>query len=436
MKKTFLWFVFLSFAGCTSVQSLRNVLLSHSPYDRYSQQLEEAGLKNTLLATSWKNAGVKVFKDSILTPIPHAESGFFSAEQPVARSYRFDVKEGQVVTVKVEIKAKVATTVFVDLFKWEKEEWKREAFADTGLSFSHEFEKDDLCLLRIQPEVLANLYFTVSISLTPILINPVKGASNKSIGSFYGDARGGGRLHEGVDIFGSKGTPIQAPTSGYISRVGTTTLGGKVVWMYDTKRSHSYYFAHLDTQLVQVGQKVVQGDLIGTVGNTGNAISTPPHLHFGIYQRGSKDPIAFIRTMEKLTRTQVWDTTIRSRIYKTGTKHLTLSRGPSGQYPIKAKLLPEQYVEIMGESGDWFRVNIPHYGQGYLKKVSLTLAEKGKRITLSKETFLYSEPSVDSVPIRALKVENGLEALAKSLDFVFVKTKEGETGWITNDGTL
>ena len=45
------------------------------------------------------------------------------------------------------------------------------------------------------------------------------------------------------------------------------------------------YYAHLDTQLVAPGQIVRAGDPIGTIGNTGNAITTPPHLHFGVFLR-------------------------------------------------------------------------------------------------------------------------------------------------------
>jgi murein DD-endopeptidase MepM/ murein hydrolase activator NlpD len=65
--------------------------------------------------------------------------------------------------------------------------------------------------------------------------------------------------------------------------------------MFDGMR---LYYAHLDTQLVVPGQFVRAGEPIGTVGNTGNAITTPPHLHFGVYWRqrgGARDPSAFLR---------------------------------------------------------------------------------------------------------------------------------------------
>lgn len=135
----------------------------------------------------------------------------------------------------------------------------------------------------------------------PLLMNPVVGASRKSIISFYGDARDGGkRRHEGIDIFAPKGTIIVAPSDGVITSVGYNSLGGKVIWMNDSKRKHSYYFAHLDSQIVRNGAIVRQGDTLGTVGNTGNARRTRSHLHFGVYKKGSKNPVTYIRSRDQL----------------------------------------------------------------------------------------------------------------------------------------
>lgn len=135
----------------------------------------------------------------------------------------------------------------------------------------------------------------------PLVMNPVIGASKKSIISFYGDARDGGkRRHEGIDIFAPKGTYIVAPSGGVITSVGYNSLGGKVIWMNDNKLKHSYYFAHLDSQIVVAGAVVKQGDTLGTVGNTGNARRTRSHLHFGIYQKGGKNPVTYIRSRDQL----------------------------------------------------------------------------------------------------------------------------------------
>jgi murein DD-endopeptidase MepM/ murein hydrolase activator NlpD len=138
-------------------------------------------------------------------------------------------------------------------------------------------------------------------SLSRSLAFPVSG-SRANIGSFWGDERDGGkRRHEGIDIFAKKGTPVVAVCDGIITSVGTNRLGGKVIWMQACTHPWSAYYAHLDDQKVKAGQLVKKGQVLGTVGNTGNAITTPPHLHFGIYRWiGVADPLPYVRLSARL----------------------------------------------------------------------------------------------------------------------------------------
>lgn len=128
-------------------------------------------------------------------------------------------------------------------------------------------------------------------------IFPVKGKQKKDIISFYGDKRAGGkRKHEGVDIPADRGTPVLAITDGEIVKVANKGNGGKQVWLKAKYGHRKFFYAHLDEQLVEEGQHVKKGDVIATVGNTGNARHTLPHLHFGIYEgrRKTVDPMPFI----------------------------------------------------------------------------------------------------------------------------------------------
>lgn len=87
-----------------------------------------------------------------------------------------------------------------------------------------------------------------------------------------------------------------AVEDGTINRIGDGGIGGKVIWFSPADYRFSVYYAHLDTQLVAAGQRVKKGDILGTVGNTGNAKNTPAHLHFGIYgNSGARDPLAFVQ---------------------------------------------------------------------------------------------------------------------------------------------
>lgn len=98
----------------------------------------------------------------------------------------------------------------------------------------------------------------------------------------WGDPRSEGRQHRGTDIFAAEGTPVVAVEAGR-AHSATEARGGNVVYLV-TPSGTRYYYAHLSQQLVagSPGERVAAGDVLGSVGNTGNAVDTPPHLHFQI----------------------------------------------------------------------------------------------------------------------------------------------------------
>ncbi len=118
----------------------------------------------------------------------------------------------------------------------------------------------------------------------PILLN----VSLRDIYDTWGDARANGRTHEGTDILSPRGAFIVSPVDAVVGRTGYGSNGGNYVYTY-TAGGERYYYAHLDAipKNIQSGQILKTGDLIGYVGNTGNAAGGPTHLHFGIYARGT-----------------------------------------------------------------------------------------------------------------------------------------------------
>lgn len=116
------------------------------------------------------------------------------------------------------------------------------------------------------------------------LPNPLPG---RTLVDTWGGARSGGRRHEGIDIFAPRGTPIQATTRGLILNVGPNTLGGRTVMVLGPG-SQRHYYAHLERYVpgLKRGDWVQAGDVVGYVGNSGNARGTPPHLHYGVYAAG------------------------------------------------------------------------------------------------------------------------------------------------------
>lgn len=98
----------------------------------------------------------------------------------------------------------------------------------------------------------------------------------------YGYVRPDGGRHEGVDLFAPRGTPIFAPVGGSVERYPNPS-GGEALRLYG-RDGNRYYFAHLDRY--GEGGTVGRGAVIGYVGNTGDARTTSPHLHFEIRPGG------------------------------------------------------------------------------------------------------------------------------------------------------
>jgi len=115
----------------------------------------------------------------------------------------------------------------------------------------------------------------------PSILMPVKGASRSSYDQKSFGAPRQGHTHKGVDIFAKKGTDVLSATSGLVIFTGYLSLGGKAVIVISPDLKFLYY-AHLDTIIISKLSWVSAGQLIGKVGNTGNAKKTPSHLHFSI----------------------------------------------------------------------------------------------------------------------------------------------------------
>lgn len=120
---------------------------------------------------------------------------------------------------------------------------------------------------------------------------PVDGVTPRRLADTWGASRSSGRSHEGIDIFARRGTPVRSTTRGVVMRKGWNDLGGRVVTVTGPGGQRHYY-AHLESWAeVEPGDWVEAGDQLGTVGDSGNARGTSPHLHYGIYETdGARNP--------------------------------------------------------------------------------------------------------------------------------------------------
>lgn len=119
------------------------------------------------------------------------------------------------------------------------------------------------------------------------IVCPVPGVvAGRNVINDWGFPRSGGRFHQGNDLFAARGTPVVAVADGVVVRMnppGSASGLGGITVTYRTAEGSEWYNAHLDTIAVglRVGDAVVQGQPVGTVGNTGNARGASPHLHLG-----------------------------------------------------------------------------------------------------------------------------------------------------------
>jgi peptidoglycan LD-endopeptidase LytH len=272
-----------------------------TPHEAYADGLRRAGLADTALGQDWLAAAETAVRSPQRAKLPLAMTTDYPAAEPRAFGYRLTLQRGRMLQVEVTPKGEEPALVFMDLFRLDDDPEREPRHVASGergaLRLEREIDRDGDYLLRIQPELLRSGTFRIEQATAAALVFPVEGRTAKAVQSFFRDARDGGRReHHGIDIFAPRRTPVLAAAGGVVTSVGTNNLGGNVVWLWDPRRGHTHYYAHLDSQAVSAGQAVQAGDVLGYVGNTGNARATAPHLHFGIYARGEGpiDPLPFV----------------------------------------------------------------------------------------------------------------------------------------------
>ncbi|MGZ8236715.1 MAG: M23 family metallopeptidase [Methylobacter sp.] len=137
--------------------------------------------------------------------------------------------------------------------------------------------------MKITPLILLSIVIGGGFLIPASHKIPVQGASaaDWNPASFWYHPWGRSGTHKGIDIFAKEGVPVLAASSGVVVYTGFNDMGGNVIVILGAKWRF-YYYAHLQRINVHSLQLVSTGDVIGNVGNTGNAQGKPPHLHFVI----------------------------------------------------------------------------------------------------------------------------------------------------------
>ncbi|WP_134088473.1 M23 family metallopeptidase [Olivibacter sp. XZL3] len=435
VKKSIFWLCclpgfLLIFDACKSPVTLFKGQYAHQ---RYVQQLKNAGLENTLLYRSWISEAENSLKNPQEVSVPYQEHGYFQADRPTAMAFVFEAKEGERLEVSVTPIGLDSSQLFIDLFQQavdSLQDAEHVTSADTNAySLLYEVEETANYVLRIQPELLTTVSYELKLTAEGSLSFPVAASPNMHIGSFYGaDRDAGARKHEGVDIFAQRLTPAIAAATGRITRVGTNNLGGNVIWLRPHGKPYNLYYAHLDTQLVQSGSEVKIGDTLGLVGNTGNARTTPPHLHFGIYSSsGVVDPLPFLRPNKSTppriaSRKDRIGDTLRLRQPKNYVSIGKFADRPSGDEPV--------IIEAAMQNN--YRVLFPDKRKGLIPQNELSsLSNAVRTVKLKSDQPVYKQPDVLAARLGVVSKGTLARVLATYRKFYLIEAKT--PGWILQE---
>lgn len=431
-KLNWLFLAVLLLASCDEIQNISNEITITSPYKKYVASLKQADLDQSNMVQAWLTAGQRVLQDSALVASPYRELVYFAPDQSSARGYQLKLRAGQILNIDI---TEPENQVFIDLFRMtETGTLDNIIAADTSdLPIVLEIKTTANYVLRTQAELLAVGSYELMVQLSPQLSFPVEGKGNSAIWSFWGDPRDGGRRkHEGIDIFADRGTPVLAVTSGTVSSVRDRGLGGKQVWLRDGARRQSIYYAHLDSQMVKEGQRVEPLDTVGTIGNTGNAARTRPHLHFGIYKwaGGAVDPLPYVYIQPTETDAPNADKDLLGDWVQVKPRTENLRARASSKSNILSKANRRTALQVLGISGNWYHIYVPDLqSTAYIYKTSVQVAQRFQSLA-TRDTLIpiYYEPKSDAATIGQL--DTAAAILAQTSDFYLIESRGDRLGWV------
>ncbi len=423
--------------SCGSPHGAPMAFVLETPRDRYQAQLTEMGLDRTALGRDWVAAASRAIEAPVIIDAPHNELRYLDPNSATAVGYRLTLRRGQRLLAAIGADSlPLDLRVFIDLFYAEADHVLTPSLVRSADSLDRALEfvvgRPGDYILRVQPELLRGGRLSVTVTTHASLDFPVAGRDMAAIRSRFGAPRDGGRReHHGVDIFAPRGTPVVAAIAGRVTRVGYRGLGGNVVWLRDTLNDRSLYYAHLDRAIVAEGMRVVPGDTLGFVGNTGNARTTPPHLHFGIYVRrgGPVDPHDHIYEPPNRLASFVGLHDLVGRLGRTKGSDVRLRARPDAASDATIVLSEGTPVRLLAGSGRWYHVRLPDGRLGYVSYAAIEPVDAPLRLAaLSEPSVVLTEPG--GIEFETLAAGDILPILGQFGEFALVRNGNGMVGWI------
>lgn len=418
--------------GCNQV---KKIVTRSTPREAFLSEIKQSPLKEKPFVQNWKNAWANAAADPVKIVLPYEEKGIFFPEDHNASAFQMDLRQGE----KISVQISSPVNVYAEFYACEGLDQKPiEYFEDEKRQFSTEIQTTGCYLLIVQPELLTQGGYTLTVVKGPSVGFPVAGLSSKSIQSFWGAVRDGGRRsHEGVDIFAPRGTPVLAVAPG-VAHASSNRLGGKVVW-HRGETGENFYYAHLDSQAV-THREVQIGDTLGFVGNTGNARYTPPHLHFGVYYRGrgAVDPFPYIDNLIPDIPGIKTDTNWQRQLAVVASKAANFRKSPALTADPDSVLTQHTVVSLKSATKDWYRVALPNGENGFIHASVVDTLRAVPKLVLPTDKYpTFSNPWIESGPTDTLYIAESPEVFGAFGEHWLIRYDKQKYIWIPQpDSTL
>ncbi len=416
------------FLGAAALYFKDQVLLS--PHDSYYSALLRENLKAT--AERWRRDAEESLAAPLPISLPYSERRLLEADYLQPITFAVDRKMDELIQINIFPSINTRADVFVDVFYVKgaaTEPMRIGSMATKEQQLKIAADHAGQYLVRLQPSHAAQGLVDIIIT-SPLRYGfPVDTERENAVQSLFGgDRDGGARRHEGIDIFAPRGTPVIAAETGLVTRVGDTPRGGKNVWVRGDQRS--FYYAHLDSIAVTPGDRVMRGEVLGTVGNTGNAVTTSPHLHFGIYKfvQGAIDPLPLVGRKKSVTTYTPPLVEPAPRWLSINTEKANLRSGPSLKTTTVASLMRAELLQVDSVAGDWLRVTTGNGTKGFIAR-RLTKTPSESLLTLAENYLAFSLPNDTAPVIGNFSAGDKLSTLGRFGSFTWVKMPGGVYAW-------
>lgn len=358
LKFTLILLTIVFLAGCSQLNKASDLINNPTARERYKRDFKVSDE----LFQIWEEQIDLALSDSVKIETPFLQAGYFRPRSFPVYSYNLELKSGEKLDIIVETDS-TSQLVFIELYQLQNDSlgsYKNILQSDFNRNtLDHEVDISGTYKVVIQPGIEVSTPFRIKMRTQPVYPFPVAGGKNTNIQSYWGANRDGGRRsHEGIDIFAARGTPVIAVTNGYVTSTGERGLGGKQVWLRDQERNQSLYYAHLDSIAKEGRRNVKIGDTLGFVGNTGNARTTPPHLHFGIYKgyKGAIDPLHFVFQFDEPQFALPGEIPEITNFITKATANIRNLPSSTKNSLVIGQLKAQDTITVLGKAEEWYHI--------------------------------------------------------------------------------